>query len=57
MNKYEYKGNIRKGRCSKVAKQAFADIKADKDCFKRNVNGIYIPIVLTEEISYVDDSY
>lgn len=31
MNRYEYNGNLKKGRASKAAKQAFIDMRTD-DC-------------------------
>lgn len=31
MNRYEFKGNIKKGRTSQVARQAYADMMSD-DC-------------------------
>lgn len=30
MNRYDYKGDIRKGKKSKAAKQAFADMRTDE---------------------------
>lgn len=55
MNRYEYKGNIRKGRCSKAARQAFKDIRADKDCYRMDYGIAEIPIVLREEMVIIED--
>lgn len=54
MNRYEYNGNLKKGKSSQAAKQAFADIKADKEMQSWYVDfwGIdrMLDVIITEDM-------